>query len=87
MPTSLKTEVNNPILCYYVNSTHQIQLARITNLPNVCFEKLVFPQQRLMFEALPEAILEIHTGLVPNTILSHKISCNHLRVREEVSPF
>ena len=45
----------NSILCCYVNVTSNIQVARITNIPNWYFERVVFPGQRLMFEALPEA--------------------------------
>ncbi|MCU0547013.1 MAG: DUF1830 domain-containing protein [Oscillatoriaceae cyanobacterium Prado104] len=78
-------EFRHPILCYYANVTNKIQVVRIENIPNWYFEKVVFPGQRLMFEALPEAILEIHTGAVASAILSDKIPCYVLRVIEEVS--
>jgi Domain of unknown function (DUF1830) len=78
-------EFRQPILCYYANLTHKIQVVRIENIPNWYFEKVVFPGQRMMFEALPEAVLEIHTGAVASSILSDKISCYVLRVIEEVS--
>lgn len=87
MFTSLYSEVNNPILCYYLNQTNEIQSIRISNIPNWYFEKVVFPKQRLMFEAFPEAILEIHTGTMVSAILSDKIQCHRLRVQEEVSQF
>lgn len=45
------------------NATHQIQVVRIGNIPNWYFERVMFPGQRLMFEAAAEAVLEIHTGL------------------------
>ncbi len=70
------------VLCCYVNATSQIQIARITNIPNWYFERVVFPGQRLMFEALPEALLEIHTGMMASAILSDTISCRHLCVSE-----
>jgi hypothetical protein len=38
-----------------------------------------------MFEAVAEAVLEIHTGAVASAILSDKIPCYVLRVIEEVS--
>jgi hypothetical protein len=73
---------NNAILCCYVNATSQIQIARITNVPNWYFERVVFPGQRLIFEALPVALLEIHTGMMASAILSDTISCKQLSVNE-----
>ena len=78
------SEGNNQILCYYANITNQIQVVRIENIPNWYFERVMFPGQRLMFEAWPEAVLEIHTGIVANAILSDKIPCYVMRVIEEV---
>jgi hypothetical protein len=65
-------------LCCYVNATSQIQIARITNVPNWYFERVVFPGQRLIFEAVPEAQLEIHTGMMASAILSDTIPCSTL---------
>lgn len=72
----------NHILCCYVNATSQIQVARITNIQNWYFERVVFPGQRLVFEAMPEALLEIHTGMMASAILSDTIPCDRLRVNE-----
>ncbi len=70
----------NPVLCCYVNATSQIQIARITNVENWYFERVVFPGQRLVFEAVPHALLEIHTGMMASAILSDTIPCERLRV-------
>ncbi len=70
------------ILCCYVNATSQIQVARITNIPNWYFERVVFPGQRLVFEALPAALLEIHTGIMASAILSDTIPCSRLYINE-----
>jgi len=72
----------NSILCCYVNTTSNIQIARITNISNWYFERVVFPGQRLIFEALPEAALEIHTGIMASAILSDTICCNSICVSE-----
>ncbi len=72
----------NSILCCYVNRTSNIQIARITNIPNWYFERVVFPGQRLIFEAVPEAALEIHTGMMASAILSDTISCQRIRVNQ-----
>ena len=85
MSYQLSCKGNNQILCYYPNVTNQIQVVRIGNIPNWYFEKVLFPGQRLMFEAAAEAVLEIHTGAVASAILSDKIPCYVLRVIEEVS--
>lgn len=83
MLTFRPSQLNNLVLCYYANPTNQIQVIRITNLANWYFEKVVFPQQRLMFEAFPEAILEISTGTIASSLLSDKIPCHLLCVKEE----
>ncbi len=70
------------ILCCYVNATSQIQVARITNIPNWYFERVVFPGQRLVFEAAPEAVLEIHTGMMASAILSDTIPCAKLSLHK-----
>lgn len=74
--------VQAPIVCCYVNATSQIQIARITNVPNWYFERVVFPGQRLVFEAVPEALLEIHTGMMASAILSDTIPCYRLDVEQ-----
>lgn len=71
------------LLCCYVNATSQIQVVRITNVPNWYFERVVFPGQRLVFEALPQALLEIYTGMMASAILSDTIPCEHLSINNE----
>ena len=74
---------NQQILCCYVNATSHIQIARITNIPNWYFERVVFPGQRLVFEALGKAQLEIHSGMMASAILSDTIPCDRLRVSDD----
>jgi Domain of unknown function (DUF1830) len=75
--------VAKPMLCCYVNATSKIQVARITNIPNWYFERVVFPGQRLIFEAVSDAQLEIHTGMMASAILSDRIPCEELEISEE----
>ncbi|MBF2063372.1 MAG: DUF1830 domain-containing protein [Calothrix sp. C42_A2020_038] len=77
---SLPPEQSGKILCCYVNATSKIQVARISDIPNWYFERVVFPGQRLVFEAPREAHLEIHTGMMASAILSDNIPCNRLIV-------
>lgn len=78
--TGWGAEYSKRILCCYINVTSKIQIARIANISNWYFERVVFPGQRLLFEALPNAQLEIHTGMMATAILSDQITCDHLRV-------
>ncbi len=57
MPLQL---VPSPILCAYVNSSSKVQIIRVVDAPNAFLERTVFPGQRVLFETLPTAHLEIH---------------------------
>jgi hypothetical protein len=69
------------ILCVYKNETPRIQVARIANIPGWYFEKVIFPGERLLFEALPEAELEIYTGTDWGGSLVSQTLCLDLQVR------
>ncbi|MBW4618136.1 MAG: DUF1830 domain-containing protein [Cyanosarcina radialis HA8281-LM2] len=71
-------------LCVYVNASNQIQIARIANIAEWYFERVVFPGQRLLFEAPPEAQLEIYTSKMATAILSEKIWCARLQVDDKI---
>ncbi len=73
------------LLCCYVNATSKIQIARISNIANWYFERVVFPGQRLVFEAPQAAHLEIHTGMMASAILSDTIPCDRLVINEDSS--
>lgn len=72
------------MICCYVNATSKMQIARITNIPNWYFERVVFPGQRLVFEAVSGAVLEIHTGMMASAILSDKIPCDRFNLMKEL---
>jgi hypothetical protein len=78
----LPPEQSGKILCCYINATSKIQIARISNIPNWYFERVVFPGQRLVFEAPRKAQVEIHTGMMASAILSDKIPCDRLMLDE-----
>ncbi|MEH2416395.1 DUF1830 domain-containing protein [Nostoc sp.] len=78
----LPPEQSGKILCCYINATSKIQVARISNIPNWYFERVVFPGQRLMFEAPRKGQMEIHTGMMASAILSDKIPCDRLMLDE-----
>ena len=70
------------VLCCYVNATSKVQIARISNIANWYFERVVFPGQRLVFEAVHEAAVEIHSGMMASAILSDTIPCERLMLHE-----
>ncbi|NEQ75855.1 MAG: DUF1830 domain-containing protein [Okeania sp. SIO2C9] len=76
-----KKQVQN-ILCFYVNTTHKIQIARISNPKNKYWERTVFPGERLLFEGIPEAELEIHQTLENGEIICERLLCKDLKVDE-----
>ncbi|GAX44945.1 hypothetical protein NIES4075_59640 [Tolypothrix sp. NIES-4075] len=82
---SLPPEQSGKILCCYVNATSKIQVARISDIPSWYFERVVFPGQRLVFEAPRVAHLEIHTGMMASAILSDTIPCDRLALDEPSS--
>jgi hypothetical protein len=73
------------VTCCYVNATSSVQVARISNIENWYFERVVFPGQRLIFEAFPEAKLEIHTGTMASSVLADILNCEDLKL-EHLDP-
>lgn len=86
LPSSDPDAASEVSLCCYVNATSKIQIARITNVSDWYFERVVFPGQRLMFEAVKTALLEIHTGMMASSILSDTIPCERLVMDSDVLP-
>ncbi|HEY9612153.1 DUF1830 domain-containing protein [Allocoleopsis sp.] len=77
---SLNTYSSGRILCSYTNVTHHIQMIRIKNISDLYFEQVIFPGQRLMFEAVLEANLEIQY----TDNMSIFVPCDQLRVTEKI---
>lgn len=78
----IPNDQSDNIVCCYVNATSKIQVGRICNIPNWYFERVIFPGQRLIFETVAAAQLEIHTGMMASAILSDTIACKQLVVKE-----
>ncbi len=75
---SLTADSCDRILCSYTNVTSRIQIIRIANIQNLHLEQVIFPGQRLIFEAVPEAKLEIQVS-EKNTL---SVTCKQLQVIE-----
>ncbi len=78
----LPSKFGLPILCGYQNQTPTIQIVRITNIPDWYFERVVFPREQLVFEALPEAVLEIFSSNEGDPCLGEVLLCSRLRVEQ-----
>ncbi|MDX1976175.1 MAG: DUF1830 domain-containing protein [Pseudanabaenaceae cyanobacterium bins.68] len=74
--------LDTKICCCYVNATSKVQIARIADVANWYFERVVFPGQHLIFEAVEGAHLEIHSGMMASSILSDTIPCSQLRLED-----
>lgn len=77
--TSLPSQISASacdILCYYINSTSILQMVRLSGARDRGFERIVFPGQRLLFEASPESFLEISA----NGQSLDRITCDRLQV-------
>jgi hypothetical protein len=77
---SIATYSSGCILCSYTNVTHRIQIIRIKNIPDLQLNKVIFPGQRLMFEAVPEANLEVQY----TDNMSIFVPCDQLHVSENI---
>lgn len=83
---SLPSHYSHRILCSYFNPTQQIQVVRITNVTGWYFERVVFPRDRILFEAIEAAILEVSHTLIGGAILVDPVACSQLQVSEGVHP-
>ena len=77
---SIPTDCADRILCCYFNPTKKIQILRLESIPNSKFERVVFPLERLLFEAPSDAELEVYRSTRTGTSLSTRIACDRLRV-------
>lgn len=70
------------ILCQYHNSTSNLQVIKINNIPGYDWEKVVFPGQRLFFYTFKQAELSIYSTAQINTILVDTIACEKLKIND-----
>ena len=80
--TLIPLHKSGEVLCCHVNTTDTLQVARISNIPGWYLERTVFPKQEILFKAPLSALLEIHSCKLIGAILSDKIPCNRLIVKE-----
>lgn len=79
---SLVTDSCCQVLCGYANTTSAVQIIRIVNIPNWYFEKVIFPGQRLLFEAKLDAELDVYTSRFGQPVLVKQIPAIYLQVEQ-----
>ncbi|MBD2364626.1 DUF1830 domain-containing protein [Anabaena sp. UHCC 0399] len=72
--------MSKEILCFYKNTTSQLQIARISNIVNLHFEQIVFPGEQFLFAAVSEAELEIDVDTTTGLVAKKTIICGDLQV-------
>lgn len=72
--------MSNQILCFYKNKTNQLQIARISNVADLQFEQVVFAGEQILFEAAPDAELEIDINTTTGLIVTTTIGCRDLQI-------
>ncbi len=70
------------IFCSYTNKTSQLQVIQIINIRGWFFERVVFPKQSLIFEAPPDAEVEVYTSHNGHGFLMEKIPGIYLKIEE-----
>lgn len=70
------------VLCHYFNSTYKIQLIRLWNGRSYSLERIIFPQQRILFEAKPEETLKVHVKRNGKQLLKTIFICHSLQVKQ-----
>lgn len=70
-------------LCCYINQTKTIAIARIRDIPGRDCERVVFPQERFLFEAPNNSNLEIYQH-TPTGIITDTIPCSQLKLTENI---
>ncbi len=75
---SATAQVTSEILYCYTNSTHKMQLIRVLANDSCNYEKVVFPQQRILLPTIPEGWLEVYIEQEGKQVLEKIVSCQDL---------
>ena len=79
---SLPADYADRILCCYVNNDRNIKVVRIINIAGWYFERVVFPGDRLLFESVSQAQLEVYAMIFSTVALVEITACDRLAVKD-----
>lgn len=80
-PNPLPSQASSPILCYYINDTADTHIIRMVSESAYHFERIVFPEERVLFEAFVDSHLEIHSPFLDGTQITRS-ECRLFQVNE-----
>ncbi len=72
------------MLCFYKNKSTQTQVVRFTQTGNKLCDRIIRPKEHVLFEAEPQAVLEIHQLTANHTLLLKTFPCRDLKVSNEL---
>jgi hypothetical protein len=76
----------SPVLCCYHNTSGQLQILRLARSAPQPLEKIVFPGERLLFNASPDLQIEVYSRSTSTVVgravtqVVDRLSCAALRV-------
>jgi hypothetical protein len=79
LPSEFPEQESPQAIHYYINITDDIQIVHIINQSNCDLECIVFPEESILFAALPESYLEVNSLSIHGTVLT-KIPCKLLNI-------
>ncbi len=83
LSAELPTQNSEQILCYYTNSTQNVQNIRVLNGEQCQLEHIIFSKERFLFEAYPGFEAEI-SSFELDQVRVDKIDCQSLAVHRDV---
>ncbi len=87
MSTVLDSALTNPVICCYRNHTPRIQVGKIAHIPGHNLEKVIFPGETFLFEALADTKLAIYIELADKITLFDSIACSRLQTKAYSTAF
>ncbi|MDX2239521.1 MAG: DUF1830 domain-containing protein [Leptolyngbyaceae cyanobacterium bins.302] len=75
---------SEPCLCFYINRSQQTQIAKFVNASVPRRDRIIRPNEHLLFEAPPAEILEIYVLASDQPLMLTSLSCRELIVNPEL---
>ena len=75
-------EQTSKILCCYFNSTNKIQIIKVLENKSASLEKIVFPQQKILFESSLKGKIEVYLQQNGQPILKNVSSYININIEK-----
>lgn len=80
---SVASKTGKHVLCYFANPTSNILILRSAHRQSQTFERIVFPGERLFFEAGSRDSLEVYQSGSSGLDLVETMRCDRLQVNAD----